>query len=83
MVKKRTPPTASPQPSQEAIERFAAGADGGAIEPLKPKAAEKTMRFNANIPQSLYLSVKVKAAQENVKLNDLAIEWMREWLESK
>ncbi|MCG8381733.1 MAG: hypothetical protein MJA28_05865 [Gammaproteobacteria bacterium] len=49
-------------------------------EALKEVSKEKTMRFNANIPESLYLKVKVKAAQENVKLNDLAIQWMEDWV---
>ena len=41
------------------------------------------MRFNANIPESLYLKVKIKAAKENVKLNDLAIQWMTDWAEDE
>lgn len=80
MVKKRTPPTASRQPSQEDIERFAAGADGGTPKPPQEAPKEKTMRFNANVPQSLYLAVKVKAAEENVKMNSLVIKWMKEWV---
>ncbi len=49
-------------------------------EALKEVTREKTMRFNANIPESLYVKVKVKAAQQNIKLNDLAIEWMENWV---
>lgn len=52
-------------------------------EALKEVSKEKTMRFNANIPESLYLKVKIKAAKENVKLNDLAIQWMTDWAEDE
>ncbi len=50
------------------------------VEALKEVSREKTMRFNANVPERLYLKVKIKAAQENVKLNDLAIKWMEDWV---
>jgi len=43
---------------------------------------DKTVRFNANIPEKLYRQVKVKAAQEGVKLNDLAIKWMEAWVKN-
>ena len=43
---------------------------------------DKTVRFNANIPEQLYRQVKVKAAQEGVKLNDLAIKWMEAWVKN-
>jgi predicted HicB family RNase H-like nuclease len=83
MVKKRIPPASKAQPTPEEIERFASGADDGVPARKKSKTSEETMRFNANIPKSLYLAVKVKAAQKNVKLNDLAIEWMQEWLKKE
>ncbi len=53
----------------------------GKSEALKEVSKEKNARFNANVPESLYAKVKIKAARENVRLNDLAIRWMTEWVE--
>ncbi|GEM_PF-3298207 len=69
-------PSVDPKQADKLADRLADKPYGSVKEDKK----EKTMRFNANIPESLYLKVKVKAAQENVKLNDLAIEWMESWI---
>lgn len=53
----------------------------GKSEALKEVSKEKNARFNANVPESLYAKVKIKAARENVRLNDLAIKWMTEWVD--
>ena len=47
---------------------------------LKEVTKEKTTRLNANIPESVYKSLKVKAAQDNGKINDLVLEWVNEYL---
>jgi predicted HicB family RNase H-like nuclease len=49
-------------------------------EALIEVAKERNVRLNANIPESLYKALKVKAAQEDQKINDLVIKWVNEFL---
>jgi len=49
-------------------------------EALIDVAKEKSVRLNANLPESLYKALKVKAAQEDQKINDLVIKWVNEYL---
>lgn len=49
-------------------------------EALADVSKEKTVRLNANIPESLYKALKVKAVQEDKTINDLVIFWVNEYL---
>lgn len=37
-------------------------------------------RFNANVPADLYKQVKIKAIDDGVTLNDLAVRWMNAYI---
>jgi predicted HicB family RNase H-like nuclease len=47
---------------------------------LKSVTTEKMKRLNANLPESLYLDLKVKATKEGRAINDLVIEWVNKYL---
>lgn len=49
-------------------------------EALIEVAKERSVRLNTNISESLYKALKVKAAQEDQKINDLVIKWVNEYL---
>ncbi len=50
------------------------------VAALKEVTKEPTARLNANIPESLYRQLKIKAAEDDIKINDLVIEWVNEYL---
>ena len=52
----------------------------GKTAALKAVTVEKTKRLNANIPENLYIDLKLKATKEGRALNDLVIEWVNEYL---
>lgn len=52
----------------------------GKSDAIKEVTREKTKRLNANIPESMYKDLQLKATQEGRKLNDLVIEWVNEYL---
>ena len=52
----------------------------GKKDALKSVTAEKMKRLNANLPESLYLDLKVKATKEGRAINDLVIEWVNKYL---
>lgn len=52
----------------------------GKSDAIKEVTREKTRRLNANIPESLYRDLQLRATQEGRKLNDLVIEWVNEYL---
>jgi predicted HicB family RNase H-like nuclease len=41
---------------------------------------EPTKRLNANIPESVYQELQIKAAQEGRKINELVSQWISEYL---
>ncbi len=52
----------------------------GKTDALIDVTKEKTVRLNANLSESLYQDLKIKAAKENTKINDLVIGWVKEYL---
>ncbi|WMS89297.1 hypothetical protein [Pleionea litopenaei] len=52
----------------------------GKAAAIKEVTKEKTSRLNANIPESLYKQLKMKAAADDKKINDLVIEWIEKYL---
>lgn len=46
----------------------------------QPKPRPKVQRFNVDIPVELHRQMKARAAQEGVKLNELAIKIFTEYL---
>lgn len=51
-----------------------------AIEAVQEKDKPKLKRFNVNIPAELHLKVKMKAMEEGMTLNDLALKLFDEYL---
>ena len=49
-------------------------------EALAEVTKEKTIRLNANIPESIYKSLKIKAAQEDTNINELVLLWVNEYI---
>ena len=47
---------------------------------IKEVTKEKTIRLNANVPESIYQKLKIRAINENVSINDLVIEWITNYL---
>jgi len=41
---------------------------------------ESTKRLNANVPASVYNQLRVKAAQNDVTINELVNDWINEYL---
>lgn len=53
------------------------------IDDLKAKVVESkesTKRFNVEIPEEMHRKLKAKAAQEGLKLNELAMKLFNEYL---
>jgi len=66
-------PTAQQTPKEAAIEAVRE------MEEL-PKTKPKIQRFNVDIPTDLHWKMKARAAQESLKLNELAIKIFTEYL---
>lgn len=52
----------------------------GKNEALAEVSKEKTTRLNANIPSSVYRALKIKAAENDQKINELVVKWINEYL---
>ena len=47
---------------------------------LREVTREGTSRLNANIPDSLYKELKIRAAQEGVSINELVVKWVKRYV---
>jgi len=47
---------------------------------LKEIQSEATKRLSANIPESDYRELKIKAASEDTTINDLTLKWVKKYL---
>lgn len=52
----------------------------GKAAALSDAAKEPTTRLNANIPNSLYRQLKIKAAGDDLTINDLVEQWVRDYV---
>lgn len=52
----------------------------GKAAALSDAAKEPTTRLNANIPKSLYRQLKIKAAGDDLTINDLVEQWVRDYV---
>ena len=55
----------------------------GKEEAIKSVTCENSKRLNANIPESLYIDLKIKAMKEKRALNELVVQWIKEYLDNE
>jgi len=54
-----------------------------AIEKVQKQDKSQTVRFNVDIPMELHKRIKIRAAEEELKLNELTIKLFTDYLKTK